>query len=358
MDAPRAAGTGRNTGADQAADVGVDATQALRPSRSRLFSALRILLALLVVLAVSVAVARNWGRVSADIGRIDAGTFALAAVLVCLPPIFTVLGWRILLADLGSPLHVAPAGGIFFVGQLGKYLPGAVWSIVAQAEMGARLHIPRRRSAVVAFVTVVITAICGLVVGVPAVPLLITRNDSTATTGWVALILVPLLALVLVPRLLNWAIATALRILRREPLEHELSGRALLSATLLFIAAWVSAGLHVLVLARATSTGSEPGQLLLATVSGFALASSLAMFSVVLPAGVGVREGVLVLILAPVTSVSAATAVVVISRFLTVAADVVFALAAWLYARSHHLVTSAQERAHDHIVVDADEARS
>ena len=50
------------------------------------------------------------------------------------------------------------------------------------------------------------------------------------------------------------------------------------------------------------------------------------MFSVVLPAGVGVREGVLVLILAPVTSTSAATAVVVISRFLTVAADVVFAL--------------------------------
>ena len=78
------------------------------------------------------------------------------------------------------------------------------------------------------------------------------------------------------------------------------------------------------------------------------------MFSVVLPAGVGVREGVLVLILAPVTSTSAATAVVVISRFLTVAADVVFALGGWLYARSHHLVTSAEERRHDHIEVDPD----
>ena len=323
-------------------------------TRSRVFSGLRILLALLVVTAVSIAVARNWRQVSADIGRIDAGTFALAAVLVCLPPLLTVLGWRILLADLGSPLHLAPAGGIFFVGQLGKYVPGAVWSIVAQAEIGARLHIPRRRSAVVAFVSVAIAAICGLIVGVPALPLLITRDDSAAKTGWVVLLAMPLLAVVLWPRLLNRAIATVLRILRREPLERQLSGRAVLSATLLFICAWVSSGLHVLVLARATSTDYETGQLLLATVSGFALASSLAMFSVILPAGVGVREGVLVLILAPVTSTSAATAVVVISRFLTVAADVVFALLGWTYARSHHLLTSPQEREHDHIDIDPD----
>lgn len=322
-------------------------------TRSRVFTLLRSLLALLVVAAVSIAVARNWRAVSADIDRIDAGSFALAAVLVCLPPLLTVLAWRILLADLGSPLHVAPAGGVFFVGQLGKYVPGAVWSIVAQAEIGARLHIPRRRSAVVAFVTVAIAAICGLIVGVPALPLLITRDDSSAATGWMVLLAMPLLAVVLWPRLLNWAIATVLKILRREPLERELSGRAVLSATLLLIGAWLCSGLHVLVLARATSTDYESGQLLLATLSGFALASSLAMFSVILPAGVGVREGVLVLILAPVTSTSAATAVVVISRFLTVAADVLFALLGWAYARSHHLLTSAQEREHDHIVVDS-----
>ena len=322
-------------------------------TRSRIFSVLRILLAVLVVAAVSLAVARNWREVSADIDRISVGSFALAALFVCLPPVLTVLGWRILLADLGSRLHVAPAGGIFFVGQLGKYVPGAVWSIVAQAEMGARLHIPRRRSAVVAFVTVAIAAICGLIVGVPALPLLITRDDSTAKAGWMVLLAMPLLAVVLWPRLLNWGIATVLRVLRREPLERELSGRAVLSATLLFIGAWVSSGLHVLVLARATSTDYDTGQLVLATVSGFALASSLAMFSVILPAGVGVREGVLVLILAPVTSTSAATAVVVISRFLTVAADVLFALLGWIYARSHHLLTSPSEREHDHIVVDS-----
>ena len=320
-------------------------------NRAKLFTALRIVLALLVVAAVSVAVAKNWGEVSADIGKVDGGTFALAALLVCLPPVFTMLGWRVLLADLGTELHVAPAAGVFFVGQLGKYLPGAVWSIVAQAEMGARLQIPRRRSAVVAFTTVAIAAICGLIVGMPAVPLLITRGDAS-TTGWVALLMVPLLGLVLWPRLLNWLIATVLRVLRREPLEHQLSGRAVLGASALFIAAWISSGLHALVLARATGSGYDGSVLALATISGFALASSLAMFSVVLPAGVGVREGLLVLMLAPITSTSAATAVVVLSRFLTVMSDVLFALGGWLYARSHHLLVSREERDQDHVVVD------
>jgi uncharacterized membrane protein YbhN (UPF0104 family) len=324
-------------------------------SRARVFTILRIVLALLVVAAVAVAVARNWTAVSADIRRIDGWAFALAAVLVCVPPVLTLLGWRVLLADLGSPLHVAQAGGVFFVGQLGKYVPGAVWSIVAQAEMGARLHVPRRRSAVCAFVTVAIAAICGLIVGLPAVPLLITREDSAAT-GWGLVLVVPLLAIVLWPRLINWAIATVLRVLRREQLEHQLSGRAVVTAVACFIAAWVCSGLHALVLAAATGSADDTGDLLLATVCGFALASSLSMFSVILPAGVGVREGLLVLMLGPVTSTSAATAVVLLSRFLTVAADVLFALLGWAYARSHHLLTSREERAQDHIVVGEEPA--
>ncbi|MDU0312693.1 lysylphosphatidylglycerol synthase domain-containing protein [Phycicoccus sp. M110.8] len=326
-------------------------------TRARVFTVLRIALALLVVTAVALAVAHNWAEVSEDIDRIDGGTFALAALLVCIPPILTMLGWRVLLADLGTPLHVAPAGGVFFVGQLGKYLPGAVWSIVAQAEMGARLEIPRRRSAVVAFVSVALAAICGLIVGLPALPLLLGLGGGAATTGWFLLLVVPLLAVVLYPRLLNWGIALVLRVLRREPLEHTLSGRAVLTSSALFIGAWLASGSHVLVLARATSSGYDGGRLVLGTLSGFALASSLAMFSVLLPAGVGVREGLLVLILGPVTSTSAATAVVVISRFLTVMADVVFALLGWAYARSHHLLTSREERVAEHVVVPEDRER-
>ncbi|HEY7717848.1 MAG TPA: lysylphosphatidylglycerol synthase domain-containing protein [Pedococcus sp.] len=321
--------------------------------RHRVLNGLRVVLALLVTGGVTLAVARNWSAVSADLRAIDGGSLALASAFVAVAPVLTMLGWRTLLADLGSDLHVAPAGGIFFVGQLGKYLPGSVWSIVAQAEMAARLHIPRRRSAVVGLVTLGMAAICGFVVGVPAVPLLLRRDDSSSL-GWAVAVALPLLLVLLWPPLLNRGVAFGLRLLRREQLEHSLSGRAVLTTAACFIGAWLASGLHALVLARGVlGPGAPvPDQFVLATVSGFALASSLAMFSVILPAGVGVREGLFVLILAPLTSVSAATAVVVLSRFLTVLADVVFALAGWAYARSHHLLTNRAERVHDGVVID------
>ena len=136
-------------------------------------------------------------------------------------------------------------------------------------------------------------------------------------------------------RLLNWGIATVLRVLRREPLERQLSGRAIAEASAPVRRARGSApACTPWCSLRATGATADVSGLLVATLCGFALASSLAMFSVVLPAGVGVREGLLVLMLAPVSSTSAATAVVVLSRFLTVLADVLFALLGWAYARS------------------------
>ena len=99
-----------------------------------------------------------------------------------------MLGWRVLMADLGSPLHVAPSAGIFFVGQLGKYLPGSVWSVLAQAEMGARLDVPRRRSGVVGLVSIGLGVLTGLLVGLPALALLIGSSHA-ASAAWLLLAL-------------------------------------------------------------------------------------------------------------------------------------------------------------------------
>lgn len=327
-------------------------------SRRKLLTVLRVALAVLVTAAVVLAVAKNWTEVSADLRRMRPSTVVLAGLVGCAPPLLTVLVWRRLLADLGSPIHLAPAGGIFFVGQLGKYVPGSVWAIVAQAEMATRLHVPRRRTAVTGLLNVGLAAVCGFIVGIPALPLLVSRS-ATASTGWVLLLLVPLLVVVLWPRLLNWGIALGLRLLRRQPLEHRLSGRTVLFTVVLFCASWLCSGLSVHLLAgEVAGPGVDQGRLALATLSGFALAAALSMFTFVLPAGVGAREGLLVLLLGPVISVPAAAAVVVVARFLSVLADVVFALLGWTWARSHHLLTSREVRAREHVVVEEDPAGS
>ncbi len=303
---------------------------------ARLVPLLRVVVLVLVLVAVLIALNRNWDAVTRDVGRAPAAPLALAGVLALIGPVLTMLGWRVLLTDAGSRVAVPPAAGIFFVGQLGKYLPGSVWTVVAQAEMGAALRIPRRRSTVVGLVSIGLGILTGLLFGLPALPMLLRRDDSGS--GWWLVLALPLLALACWPPLLNRAVAVGLRVLRREPLEHDLSGRAVLTSVGLLLGAWLCFALHTMVLAAAVSGSGDVRGLALGAGSGYALAASLGMLAVVAPAGVGVREAILVLLLTSTIPLSSATAVVLLSRLIITLADVLLALLAWLYARTHHLL--------------------
>ncbi|MGI8718546.1 MAG: lysylphosphatidylglycerol synthase domain-containing protein [Lapillicoccus sp.] len=311
-------------------------------SRTRVLMIGRVLVVLLVVAVVVWGVAGNWAAISADLRRADLLSLAGAGGLAAAGTWLTMLGWRVLLADLGSPLHLAPAGGVFFVGQLGKYLPGSVWTVVAQADMAVRLQVPRRRTTVVGLLAIGLSVLTGVLVGLPAVPFLLRTGDSGGR-AWV-LLAVPVLVLLCWPALLNRVVSLGLHLLRRDPLEHTVSARAVLQTVALFVSAWVLFGAHVLVLAHAVADPAQTGPgLTTAALSGYALAASLGMLTVILPAGLGAREGVLTLVLAAAIPASAGTAVALLSRFLITVVDVVAALAGWAYARSHHLVPAAAD---------------
>jgi glycosyltransferase 2 family protein len=308
------------------------------PSRRRLIGLLRLAVAVVILAAVVWAVARNWADVSRDLARVHPAALVAALVLALVGPVLTMLGWRVLMADLGSPLHVAPSAGIFFVGQLGKYLPGSVWSVLAQAEMGARLDVPRRRSGVVGLVSIGLGVLTGLLVGLPALALLIGSSHA-ASAAWLLLAL-PLVVVACWPRALNLLVAIGLRVLRREPLEHELSGRAVLVTVVLFVASWLAFGLQTWVLARSVGGVNGTGSLTLATLSGYALAATIGQLAVIAPAGVGVRESLLVFLLGSSMTSSAAFAVVLLSRFAVTVGDVLLAGGGWVYARSHRLLSA------------------
>jgi uncharacterized membrane protein YbhN (UPF0104 family) len=80
----------------------------------------------------------------------------------------------------------------------------------------------------------------------------------------------------------------------------------------------------------AVGLGADPWQALPVAIGGFAIAFSLGPLLVVLPAGAGVREAVLVVLLHSVLSTSEATAVALTSRGILMATDGLLALAAGL----------------------------
>ena len=278
---------------------------------------------------IVVVLAGQWQEVRPLLGRLSAPS-VLAAMAAVLAGIYaTFLSWRAGLKDLGAPLHLAGGMRVFFLGQLGKYLPGSIWPAVTQMRLGRDYQVPQRASgaAVVVFMLMVIGT--GLLVGVPVIPLL--GAGAAEEYHWLVLVL-PLAMVLVAPPVLNRLIALALRVARRPPLPAPLSFGGILRVAGWSIGAWLLYGVQVFVLAR--QLGADGGWLLLLQCTGaFAVAFASGPLLLVVPAGAGVREAALLLLLGPTITAPRAAVIAVVSRLLFIVGDLAWGGTAVLAAR-------------------------
>ncbi|MCW2681761.1 MAG: hypothetical protein JWM62_3162 [Frankiales bacterium] len=265
-----------------------------------------------------------------DVGW-TAAAGSLAAVLVGL--LASAMVWRALLADLGTPLAARPALHVFFLGQLGKYVPGQVFAIAAQMELGRSQGAPRSRVGTASLLFMGVLVAAGLLTAAVALPL--TSPDALRDHAWV-LLLLPVVLVALHPPVLTRLVALMLRVLRRDPLERALSRRGVAAALGWALAMWVAYGVHLWLLVRPQDTQGR-ADLLLLSLGAYALAWTAGFLFVVAPAGAGVRELALIAALAPVLDQAAALAVAVLSRVLMTLGDLLWGAAgAALRPRSRH----------------------
>ncbi len=283
-------------------------------------------IAFVVVAAVFFVLALRGQRkeITAAVDRLSWESAVAAEITLVAGLIASLLAWRVLLASLGSRLRVTDAARIFYLGQLGKYLPGSVWPVVAQMEMGKAYDVPRTSMFWATAIAMILALVSGAMLGVTAVPAL-ASNGGTAYL--LVLLAVPVGLVILHPRVLNRVVALATRVFRRQPLEHRIALGALVRAFLLTLVTWLCNGLHVLILARSIGEGST-ASLIPLSFGGFAIAWVAGFLFLLSPAGVGVRETILILALGTVMTTAGATAVALISRLLLTAADGIVALIA------------------------------
>lgn len=253
-----------------------------------------------------------------------------------------MLSWRRVLGGLGSPLSTRVGGQIYFVGQLGKYIPGAVWPVVTQMELGSDHQVPRRRSVAALLIAVLISLVSGFSIGsvIAAVDL-----GSRHPWWWLALAAVPFGAALLIPQVL-WSLLRLVPKTRIGPgVGAQVSGRAMLAAVGWSLAGWALYGLHIALLAALAAPGRFGPALIIGT-GAYALAWCAGMIAFLLPAGAGARDGVLVLMLSSSIPTSAAIAVAVVSRVVTTVADLSWAGVAVLATqRARHRSTPARPNA-------------
>ena len=301
------------------ADPAEDVTVSGRTARRR--AAGSALLLVVAVAAFGWALAGRWDEIGDRLGDQRPAALGLSLGLAVAGVYLSFLLWRGTLTALGSTLPVGPAARLFFVTQLGKYVPGAVWPVLAQMRMGRELGVPRQRMGLAFLLTLGLATLVGIFLGMAALPVLLRTEGPVVLLGLLAL---PMLAVLLVPRVLNVVLDRALRLVRRPGLEAPLDGRDVVRGVGWALLFWLVYGAHVWVLA--VGLGADPLVALPVAIGGFAIAFSVGPLLVVLPAGAGVREAVLVVLLAGVLDTPEATAVALTSRVILVLTDGLLAL--------------------------------
>lgn len=279
-----------------------------------------------VVAAAATAVYRNRTAFTETVRDMGAASVAASVAFGVLAVGATFPMWDRILRGLGVRLPVPIGARVFFVSQLGKYVPGSVWPVLMQMEAGRARGANRRTMLATNLFSLVLNCTVGLTVACLLLPLFDT--DALHRFWWLLLAIPPLVGL-LHPRAMPWLLDRAFGVVGRPPLDERIDVRHTAQAAAWSLASWAALGAHVTVLCAALGYGGW-STFVLAT-GGAALAVCAGVLFIPAPAGAGIRDVILALVLSSILTSTQALAVVVASRVILIGCDLLLAAAslAW-----------------------------
>lgn len=262
----------------------------------------------------------------------------LGSIIALLYRFMAVYIWRVILRSLGTktlpPFSVM--SDVFAKAWMARYIPGTVTWVAGRIYLASTYGISKSRLTVSSLLEGGMQIVAGIVIALPMIGF-----DSHArhlSFGLKLLVLVISLGclLALMPPIFNRLLHVAHVVVKREKPGHELrvNGKAVIRSFLLFALASVITGAASFCVARSIDPKLNYN-LFFYLVGSFSLAGALGIATPFLPSGIGVRDGVLLVLLSFVMPKELALAITVLSRLWSVAVDAAFfgVATAWFRAQ-------------------------
>jgi len=266
----------------------------------------------------------NWAKVELSPQDVRWGWLALSGLVFMAGYFVSALVWHLSLAVFETSPGIIKSLEITVLSQLPKYLPGGIWAVVGQIELTGRSGVRRSVAAAAAGLMSAGLVLSGLVFGLAT-----AISTSVLARGQLAAAAAVVVAAgVLVhPAVFSRAVKLSFRLFRRQAPQMSLKTAdtaRLLAAAVLY---WPVAGLGLYLMAAAL-TPLRPGDIPV-FVGAYALSWTIGYVAVFAPGGIGVREGILVLLLSGVTGLPAAVLISLVQRVWLTLIELLFA-GGWL----------------------------
>lgn len=268
----------------------------------------------------------------------------LAAILWSLGAPLLALAWRGLLKSLAVHRTWQELFGIVGITQFAKYVPGNVAQYIGRVGMSLHRGIPARPLAVTLILETLLVIAAAVVMGAGTGALSEVGLEAVRRHG-MQLVLIGLLVVLAFAALLIFRQFAPALLKRLAPRYAPALDGTLLPpqadlayAFVLYCCMYAAMGIGLILLSHFLLPDSPPDYWLLIAV--FALAWVVGFVTPGAPGGIGVREGLMLLMLAPVFSAAAASVLVVALRLATTLGDVLILIAGFLLLPKHHGLAS------------------
>lgn len=260
------------------------------------------------------------------------GDLLLALVGAAAYVILQALVWRVIVTGLLTPLPWLSALRLWTMTNFARYLPGAMWHLVGRVYLGKDAGVNRAAGALSVLLEQGLQLLGAMLLFVLTLPFWPGGTVAARFTWLIAL--VPLGLVAIHPRLFFPLLNTGLRLARREPVQATLRYRDLLASLGLYLVTHATNALALLFAVRALGA---PWSAMPAVVGAGMLAWTIGVISLLTPGGLGLREGLVTLLLGPLVGVEIAAVGAVLWRAANIVTEalcvLVFGALWWLIER-------------------------
>ena len=290
------------------------------PSSHGRFKRVIRILALLVALGFMAAlVSSQWQALQSFQWEFRPAWLVPSFALLALAWLLELSTWRFVLAGLGGRLRWSRAAQTWFLSTIVRYIPGNIWQFLGMAELAADDGVSR----VATFASIGVHQVLATLVGIVLAAVYFAAAGQGALLEAVRplLWLAPLLLILCSPPILRHSLNWLLRLLKRPPVDVTLTWGQVGLALLGYAGVWLLMGSGFALLA-ASITPITSAQVA-ALVATWAAAYVVGYLSMLTPSGLGVREGVMILLLAPLFPAPIPTVLALAARLWMVAGELV-----------------------------------
>lgn len=280
-------------------------------TRKRIVNTLKLLVPLVIAFFVARVIHANWEQVKDAEWSFRPGYLLLSYLLVSPWFVIRPFGWNMILNNFGRRVPFPAVFRVARHAELSRYVPGGVWQFVSRIYLIQKWHVSATACVVATMVDLVLATLASIV------PALWSLSDLLPELGRFHRIMVfgfPVASIAVIhPKVLNWWAAIVARRIGQPYTPLRISFARIVAIWAMYVGAWfgLCAGVSVFVYGLIQLDGRHA----VFVGASYAVAWLIGTLTMIAPAGMGIRDSALGLLLSKLVGTGPAFTLAVGIRF-------------------------------------------